>query len=112
MDEELKWNIHIQEVETKATKFARVLASLAWSAWGMRFKDMGKIYQATILPPIITVRMLRMVPIMEDTGLGCTQNMMNTLKQPTSQSCEDNLWSIQTNFDTSLRHQIFLLPVA
>jgi len=29
MDEELKWNIHIQEIKTKATKSIGALASLA-----------------------------------------------------------------------------------
>jgi hypothetical protein len=44
MDEELKWNIHIQEIKTKATKSIGALASLAGSTWGMSLKDMRRIY--------------------------------------------------------------------
>jgi hypothetical protein len=54
MGEELKWNIHIHEIKTKATKSIRALASLAGSTWGISLKDMRRIYQATIVPQILS----------------------------------------------------------
>jgi hypothetical protein len=110
MDEELKWNIHIQEIKTKATKSIGALATLAGSTWGMSLKDMRRIYQATIIPQILYG--CSAWSIEKDTGLGYTQKTMNTLNSLQAKAARIISGAFKATSGPALDTELFLLPMA
>ena len=50
IDSQLKWNSHMNQMKTKATKRLTALQTLSKSTWRINLKNMRKIYQKTILP--------------------------------------------------------------
>lgn len=110
MDEELKWNIHIQEIKTKATKSIGALASLAGSTWGMSLKDMRRIYQATIVPQILYG--CSAWSIAKDTRLGYTKKTMNTLNSLQAKAARIISGAFKATSGPALDSELFLLPMA
>lgn len=77
IDTKLKWNAHVDHIKGKANKSIQALSGLAGSTWGIRLKDIRRIYEAVVIPQIFYA--CSAWGVTRNTGDGHTKELVASL---------------------------------